>query len=177
MSIIKQPANALNASGAKDIPVQSEGFVYNHTMLRIKDPVKSLEFYTGVLGMTLLRHSQFPDAKFDLYFLAKLTEEERNNLSNVDNLTAYVSRQRSILELTHNYGTENDAEFSYHDGNSDPRGFGHICFSVPNLADAVKWFDENNVVFQKRPEDGSMKDIAFIKDPDGYWIEIIELKY
>lgn len=177
MSIIKQPANALNANGVKDIPVQSEGFVYNHTMLRIKDPVKSLEFYTGVLGMTLLRHSQFPDAKFDLYFLAKLTEEERNNLSNIDNLTAYVSRQRSILELTHNYGTENDAEFSYHNGNSDPRGFGHICFSVPNLADAVKWFDENNVVFQKRPEDGSMKDIAFIKDPDGYWIEIIELKY
>ena len=88
-----------------------------------------------------------------------------------------MSRQRSILELTHNYGTENDAEFSYHNGNSDPRGFGHICFSVPNLADAVKWFDENNVVFQKRPEDGSMKDIAFIKDPDGYWIEIIELKY
>lgn len=127
--------------------------------------------------MTLLRHSQFPDAKFDLYFLAKLTKEERSNLSNIDNLTAYVSRQRSILELTHNYGTENDAEFSYHNGNSDPRGFGHICFSVPNLADAVKWFDENNVVFQKRPEDGSMKDIAFIKDPDGYWIEIIELKY
>ena len=177
MSIIKQPANSLNANGVKDNPVQSEGFVYNHTMLRIKDPVKSLEFYTGVLGMTLLRHSQFPDAKFDLYFLAKLTEEERNNLSNIDNLTAYVSRQRSILELTHNYGTENDAEFSYHNGNSDPRGFGHICFSVPNLADAVKWFDENNVVFQKRPEDGSMKDIAFIKDPDGYWIEIIELKY
>ena len=73
MSIIKQPANSLNANGVKDNPVQSEGFVYNHTMLRIKDPVKSLEFYTGVLGMTLLRHSQFPDAKFDLYFLAKLT--------------------------------------------------------------------------------------------------------
>lgn len=176
-NIIPQPAQSLSAAGVKDIPVQSEGFVYNHTMLRIKDPVKSLEFYTGVLGMTLLRHSQFPDAKFDLYFLAKLTEEERNNLPNTENLTAYVSRQRSILELTHNYGTEDDAEFSYHNGNSDPRGFGHICFSVPNLADAVKWFDENDVVFQKRPEDGSMKDIAFIKDPDGYWIEIIELKY
>jgi lactoylglutathione lyase len=177
MMSIKQPKNALTAAGVTDIPTQSEGFVYNHTMLRVKDPVKSLAFYTGVLGMTLLRHSKFPDAKFDLYFLAKLSEEERKNLPQTADLTAYVSRQRGILELTHNYGTENDADFSYHDGNSDPRGFGHICFSVPNLADAVAWFDENDVVFQKRPEDGSMKDIAFIKDPDGYWVEIIELKF
>ncbi len=174
---IKQPKNALTAAGVTDIPTQSEGFVYNHTMLRVKDPVKSLAFYTGVLGMTLLRHSKFPDAKFDLYFLAKLSEEERKNLPQTADLTAYVSRQRGILELTHNYGTENDADFSYHDGNSDPRGFGHICISVPNLADAVAWFDENDVGFQKRPEDGSMKDIAFIKDPDGYWVEIIELKF
>lgn len=173
---IKQPANALSANGVKDIPSASEGFTFNHTMLRIKDPVKSLEFYTGVLGMTLLRHSQFPDAKFDLYFLAKLTADERESLPETADLTAYVSRQRGILELTHNYGTENDAEFSYHNGNGEPRGFGHICFAVPNLADAVKWFDENGVVFQKRPENGTMKDIAFIKDPDGYWVEIIELK-
>lgn len=176
MTTITQPAQALTANGVKDIPTASEGFTFNHTMLRIKNPVKSLEFYIGVLGMTLLRHSQFPDAKFDLYFLAKLTADERDNLPATENLTAYVSRQRGILELTHNYGTENDADFSYHDGNSDPRGFGHICFAVPDLAKAVAWFDQNNVVFQKRPEDGSMKDIAFIKDPDGYWVEIIELK-
>ncbi len=174
---IKQPKVALSAEGVSDIPVQSEGFVYNHTMLRVKDPVKSLAFYTGVMGMTLLRHSQYPDAKFDLYFLAKLTKEERENLPDREDLVAYVSRQRGILELTHNYGTEQDPEFAYHNGNSEPRGFGHICFSVPNLADAVAWFDQNGVVFQKRPEDGSMKDIAFIKDPDGYWVEIIELKF
>lgn len=174
---IKQPKVALSAAGVSDIPVQSEGFVYNHTMLRVKDPVKSLAFYTGVMGMTLLRHSRYPDAKFDLYFLAKLTKEERENLPNREDLVAYVSRQRGILELTHNYGTEQDPEFAYHNGNSEPRGFGHICFSVPNLADAVAWFDQNGVVFQKRPEDGSMKDIAFIKDPDGYWVEIIELKF
>lgn len=176
MTTITQPAQALTTNGVKDIPTASKGFTFNHTMLRIKDPIKSLEFYTGVLGMTLLRHSQFPDAKFDLYFLAKLTADERDNLPATENLTAYVSRQRGILELTHNYGTENDADFGYHDGNSNPRGFGHICFAVPDLAEAVAWFDENNVVFQKRPEDGSMKDIAFIKDPDGYWVEIIELK-
>ena len=173
---IAQPASALHATGVQAIPAQSEGFIFNHTMLRIKDPVASLAFYTGVLGMTLLRHSQFPDAKFDLYFLAKLTADERDNLPATADLTAYVSRQRGILELTHNYGTENDADFHYHNGNGEPRGFGHICFSVPNLAEAVAWFDKNNVVFQKRPEDGSMKDIAFIKDPDGYWVEIIEIK-
>lgn len=172
---IKQPANAITAAGVQDIPVQSEGFIYNHTMLRVKDPVKSLAFYTGVLGMTLLKHRVFAEAKFDLYFLAKLTEEERNNLPAGDELKDFVSRQRSILELTHNYGTENDADFAYHDGNSEPRGFGHICFSVPDLAAAVAWFDENGVEFKKRPEDGSMKDIAFIKDPDGYWVEIIEI--
>lgn len=176
MTFIPQPDQALTADGVKDIPTASENFTFNHTMLRIKDPAKSLEFYTGVLGMTLLRHSQFPDAEFDLYFLAKLTADERDNLPAAADLTAYVSRQRGILELTHNYGTENDANFSYHDSNSDPKGFGHICFAVPNLAEAVAWFDKKNVVFQKRPEDGNMKDIAFIKDPDGYWIEIIELK-
>lgn len=174
---IAQPTNAPKADGVQPIPTQTTGFVYNHTMLRIKDPVKSLAFYTGVLGMTLLRHSQYPDAKFDLYFLAKLTEEELAQVADETDLHAFVSRQRSILELTHNYGTEQDADFSYHDGNSDPRGFGHICFSVPSLSDAVAWFDQNQVEFKKRPEDGSMKDIAFIKDPDGYWVEIIELKY
>lgn len=174
---ISQPKSAKTAIGVQDIPAVTEGFTYNHTMLRIKDPVKSLEFYTGVLGMTLLRHSQYPDAKFDLYFLAKLTADERENLPQTDDLTAYVSRQRGILELTHNYGSENDDGFSYHNGNSEPRGFGHICFSVPDLKEAVAWFDKKNVPFQKRPEEGSMRDIAFIKDPDGYWVEVIELKY
>lgn len=172
---ISQPKSSVIVAGVKDIPDQSEGYIFNHTMLRIKDPIKSLEFYTGVLGMTLVKHRQFPDAKFDLYFLAQLNQEERATLPAGDALKDFVSYQRGILELTHNYGTENDDNFAYHNGNSEPRGFGHICFSVPNLAQAVAWFDQNGVAFAKRPEDGSMKDIAFIKDPDGYWIEIIEI--
>lgn len=172
---IQQPQNALTAKGVKDIPTEADGFIFNHTMLRIKDPVKSLEFYTGVLGMTLVKHRTFPDAKFDLYFLAQLTEDERKHLPSGDELKDYVSYQRGILELTHNYGTEEQADFAYHNGNSEPRGFGHICFSVPSLERAVAWFDKNNVEFQKRPEEGTMKDIAFIKDPDGYWVEIIEI--
>lgn len=175
--MIPQPKSALSSAGVKDIPEASEGFVFNHTMLRVKDPVKSLAFYTGVLGMTLLKHRSFPEAQFDLYFLARLTKEERDNLPEGDALKDFVSRQRGILELTHNYGTEADDDFSYHDGNDEPRGFGHVCFSVPSLSEAVAWFDQNGVVFKKRPEDGKMKDIAFIKDPDGYWVEIIEIKW
>jgi lactoylglutathione lyase len=52
--------------------------------------------------------------------------------------TAWTFAQRGILELTHNWGTESDADFKYHDGNAQPQGFGHICFSVPDLDAAVK---------------------------------------
>ncbi|ERL55296.1 lactoylglutathione lyase [Psychrobacter aquaticus] len=173
-SLINQPASSISNEGVQPISVQTTGFTFNHTMLRVKDPVKSLAFYTGVLGMTLLAVKKFPNMGFDLYFLAKLTESERENLPAGDDLEIFAFRQRGILELTHNYGTETKADFSYHDGNQDPQGFGHICFSVPNLDEAVAWFDKNDVEFKKRPEDGSMKNIAFIKDVDGYWIEIVQ---
>lgn len=79
-----------------------------------------------------------------------------------------------VLELTYNYGTEKDPEFSYHSGNSDPRGFGHLCVSVPDIKAACQRFEDLGVPFQKRLTDGRMRDIAFIKDPDGYWVEIIQ---
>ncbi len=153
----------------------TQGYTFNHTMLRVKDPKVSLDFYQNVLGMTLLHTKKYPDAKFDLYFLAKLRDEELANLPKSDSEKAvFTFRQRGILELTHNYGTENQTDFAYHDGNTEPQGFGHICFSVPSLEQAVAWFDQNNVTFKKRPEEGRMNNIAFIKDPDGYWIEIVQ---
>lgn len=155
--------------------VNTQNFTFNHTMLRVKDPAISLKFYQDILGMTLLHKKSYPDAQFDLYFLAKLTDEELKNLPTDETAKAeFTFRQRGILELTHNYGTENQPDFHYHDGNAEPQGFGHICFSVPNLQEAVAWFDKNNVTFKKRPEDGRMKNVAFIKDPDGYWIEIVQ---
>ena len=172
--VIDQPESSVITTGVQPISAQTTGFTFNHTMLRVKDPAKSLAFYTGVIGMTLLAVKKFPDMGFDLYFLAKLTESERENLPAGDDLEIFAFRQRGILELTHNYGTETQADFSYHDGNQEPQGFGHICFSVPNLEEAVAWFDKNNVEYKKRPEDGSMKNIAFIKDVDGYWIEIVQ---
>ena len=77
------------------------------------------------------------------------------------------------MELTHNYGTEDDENFSYHDGNKEPRGFGHIAFRVPDVLKACDRFEKLGVIFQKKPSEGRMSHIAFIKDPDGYWIEIV----
>ena len=128
-----------------------------HTMLRVGDLDKSLAFYTEVLGMRLLRRNDYPEGKFTLAFVG--FQDERDG---------------AVIELTHNWGTESDPDFKYHDGNAQPQGFGHICFSVPDLDAATAWFDQNQVTFVKRPDQGKMKDVAFIKDPDGYWIEIVE---
>ena len=150
-------------------------FLFNQTMLRIKDPAVSLDFYTRVLGMRLVRKLDFPAMKFSLYFLAYLGEEEARQVPEDDaKRLTYTFGREAMLELTHNWGSEEDPELSYHDGNAEPQGFGHICFSVPELDAAIAWFDANDVKYVKRPEQGKMKDVAFIKDPDGYWIEIVE---
>ena len=154
-------------------PDQTNGFVFNHSMLRIKDPELSLDFYTRIMGMVVLRRLDFPEMKFSLYFLA--VNDKKNPVpADKSDRTEWTFSQKSILELTHNWGTEAQDDFKYHDGNAQPQGFGHICFSVPDLDTAVSWFDQINVTFVKRPDQGKMKDVAFIKDPDGYWIEIVE---
>ncbi|WP_018233170.1 lactoylglutathione lyase [Thioalkalivibrio thiocyanodenitrificans] len=152
---------------------ETRGFRLNHSMLRVKDPERSLEFYSRVFGMRLLRKLNFPELNFSLYFLAALDEGEAVP-EDEDERTCWTFSQRGILELTHNRGTERDPDFRYHDGNSEPQGFGHICFAVPDLDAAVRWLDANEVPFVKRPEDGALKDVAFVTDPDGYWIEILE---
>ncbi len=151
----------------------THGFVFNHSMLRVKDPLVALDFYTRVMGMRVLRKLDFPEMKFSLYFLHRSAEGD-NVPEDAGERTAWTFSQCGVLELTHNWGTEDQPDFKYHDGNAQPQGFGHICFSVPNLDVAIAWFDENKVAFVKRPDQGKMKDVAFIKDPDGYWIEIVE---
>lgn len=151
----------------------SQGFTLNHSMLRVKDPAVALDFYTRIFGMRVLRKLDFPEMKFSLYFLHRAQAGE-SVPEDIGDRTAWTFAQRGILELTHNWGTESDPAFKYHDGNAQPQGFGHICFSVPDLDAAIRWFDDNGVVYVKRPEQGKMRDVAFIKDPDGYWIEIVE---
>lgn len=156
-------------------PPETEGFVFNHVMLRVKDITKSLDFYTRVLGFRLVDHRDHPDDRFSLSFLAMLPadcifpDEPRQRRDWLANLAG-------VLELTHNYGTETVDGPVYHNGNSDPRGFGHLCIAVPDIQAACARFEQLGVPFQKRLADGRMKTIAFLCDPDGYWVEIISRK-
>ena len=124
--------------------------------------------YMGVINIT---PNSFSDAnkKNQINDLVKFLENNHDRF-------AYTLSQQAVLELTHNWGTENDEDFSHHDGNSDPRGFGHIGITVPDVYEACERFESLGVEFQKKPDDGNMKGLAFIKDPDGYWIEILSAK-
>ncbi|CAE6434679.1 unnamed protein product [Rhizoctonia solani] len=149
---------------------ETASFKFNHTMIRVKDPQVSLKFYEDVLGMELISKSEFSD--FTLYFLGydhsdgKATAEEK--------ASGRFARE-GVLELTHNHGTESDDNFQgYASGNTDPgKGFGHIAVAVDDVEKACERFENLGVNFKKRPSDGKMRHIAFILDPDGYWIEIV----
>jgi lactoylglutathione lyase len=139
-------------------------------MIRIKDQKASLDFYQNVMGMQLKRTSENKDNGFNLYFLGYGTPATEKTANGV-NPTAH---DEGLLELTWNYGTENDANFKYHNGNDEPQGFGHICISVDDLDAACARFEEKKVNWKKRLTDGRMKNIAFVLDPDGYWIEVVQ---
>ncbi|TMS35378.1 hypothetical protein L596_002793 [Steinernema carpocapsae] len=151
-------------------PEATKDFYFQQTMLRIKDPRKTLPFYTNVLGMRLLKQMDFPAAKFSLFFMGYKPGSEIP--ADEEKRREYALSTHSTIELTHNWGTENDMTFSYHNGNSDPRGFGHIGIAVPDVYAACERFEKLGVRFIKKPDDGRMKGLGFIQDPDGYWIEI-----
>ncbi|KAF7773565.1 hypothetical protein Agabi119p4_5732 [Agaricus bisporus var. burnettii] len=129
---------------------ETASYRFNHTTLRIKDPKVSLQFYQEILGMELQDNT-------------------------INSLISYAFAREGILELTHNHGTESDANFQgYASGNTDPgRGFGHIAITVDDVEKACERFEKLNVPFKKRLTDGKMKNIAFILDPDGYWVEVV----
>ena len=121
-----------------------------HTMIRVGDLDKSIGFYTGVLGMKLLRRKDYPDGRFTLAFVGYGDESDT-----------------AVIELTHNWDMK-----SYEIGN----GFGHLAVSV---ADAYKACEAVKAQGGKvTREAGPMKFgggvIAFVEDPDGYKIEFIE---
>jgi lactoylglutathione lyase len=138
----------------------------NHTMLRVKDPQRSIDFYK-FLGLTQINKIAQPEAKFDLYFLAF------DGPSSCSPQHHWTDRE-GVLELTHNYGTENDPDFKVANGNEEPgKGFGHIAISVDNIQAACQRLEDAGYPFQKKLADGKMHNIAFVKDPDSYWVEII----
>ncbi|EDF7620087.1 lactoylglutathione lyase [Salmonella enterica] len=123
-----------------------------HTMLRVGDLQRSIAFYTNVLGMKLLRISENPEYKYSLAFVGYGPETEE-----------------AVIELTYNWGVE-----SYDMGNA----YGHIALSVDNAAEACERIRQNggNVTREAGPVKGGSTIIAFVEDPDGYKIELIEAK-
>ena len=121
-----------------------------HTMLRVGDMRRSVDFYTKVLGMKLLRTTDRPEQKYSLAFVG-YDDEERS----------------AVLELTYNYGVER-----YELGTA----FGHIAIGVPNVAAACERVRASGgkVAREAGPVKGGTSVIAFVEDPDGYKIEFIE---
>lgn len=120
--------------------------------------------------MELYDKAEFSD--FTLYFLA-YNHEEKELTDDLKKDARF--RREGILELTHNHGTESDPDFKgYASGNAEPgRGFGHIAITVDDVDKACTRFEQLGVPFQKKLTDGKMKHVAFILDPDGYWVEVI----
>ncbi|KAI0058125.1 glyoxalase I [Artomyces pyxidatus] len=129
----------------------------------------SLQFYTEIIGMDLIEEQNHGD--YTLYFLT--FDRSDGKLSPAERKAERLNRE-GILELTHNHGTESLESTPYHSGNSEPRGFGHIAITVADVEAACARFEKLGVSFKKRLTDGKMKDIAFILDPDGYWIEVLQ---
>lgn len=123
-----------------------------HTMIRVKDLDKSLDFYLRLLGMKLLKKMDFPDGKFSLAFVGYGPEESH-----------------AVIELTHNW----DQDVPYDLGN----GYGHVALGVRNIDDVCAELAANGAHIP-RPA-GPMKHgttvLAFVEDPDGYKIELIDL--
>ncbi|GJJ06701.1 hypothetical protein Clacol_000896 [Clathrus columnatus] len=125
------------------------------------DPEISVEFYTKVLGMELISAYDHSNGNDSLE-----TKQERK------------LKREGVLELSHYHGTESDPDFTgYANGNTDPRGFGHIAISVDNVEETCERFEKLAVTFEKRASEGDIKGIAFICDPDGYWIEIVPKEF
>mmetsp|Transcript_21370 Transcript_21370/g.24291 ORF Transcript_21370/g.24291 Transcript_21370/m.24291 type:complete len:489 (-) Transcript_21370:82-1548(-) len=174
-------ATARTSTSPKNTKEFQNTFTFSQTMLRIKDPKKSISFYES-LGMKVLLSRHFDD--FSLYFLASSTtltthddstKDDGDDGDDGDDISNLGSRFGPILELTHNHGTENDTEFKHYNGNEEGRqGFGHVGFLVDDVYEACDAIRSMGYGFKKEPDGGSMKGLAFAYDPDGYAVEIIK---
>jgi lactoylglutathione lyase len=120
-----------------------------HTMLRVGNLERSIEFYTNVLGMQLLRQQDYPDGKFTLAFVGFGDESDN-----------------TVIELTHNWDTDH-----YDLG----EGYGHIAIEVDDVYQAVVELKSRGgkVIRDAGPMNAGTTIIAFIEDPDGYQVELI----
>ena len=123
-----------------------------HTMIRVGNLEKSINFYTEVLGMKLLRQKDYPDGRFTLAFVGY--GDEQGN---------------SVIELTHNWDTD-----KYDLGS----GFGHLAIEVDDVYAAAEKIraQGGNIIRQPGPMNAGTTIIAFVEDPDGYQIELLAPK-
>ncbi len=123
-----------------------------HTMLRVGDLQRSIDFYTQVLGMKLLRQKDYPDGKFTLAFVGYGPESEQ-----------------AVIELTYNWGVDH-----YELGT----GFGHIAIEVDDVYQATEAIRQRGgrILREAGPMNAGTTIIAFVEDPDGYPIELIGKK-
>ena len=151
------------------------GATLQQAMLRVADPALSLPFYKEAFGVVPVAAIHF--SSFSLYFLGP-DLSDRVSMPDPTSPEAFElvnAWPRTLVELTHNHGTEGKPS-EYVSGNAEPyRGFGHLGWNHKSMADAVARMDTSmtGVQWQKRPEQGTMRSIAFVKDPDGYWQELI----
>lgn len=147
-------------------------FSLQQTMLRINDPDATLSFYTKNFGFRLLHKYTFPQYGFDLLFLAippADDQEEWPEPGTKESEAKLWTLGYSTLEFTYNYASE-----ELNNGNVEPhRGFGHIAVMTPDVYSACADLEAAGCRFQKKPDEGRMKGIAFVLDPQGYWIEVI----
>ncbi len=124
-----------------------------HTMIRVIDLEKSIQFYTTVLGMKLLRQKEYPEGKFTLAFVGYGQESDQ-----------------AVIELTHNWETK-----SYSLGDA----FGHIAIEVDDVYKACEAMKKSGgkIIRDAGPMNAGTTIIAFIEDPDGYQIELIGKKF
>ena len=131
----------------------TENYRLLHTMIRVRDLERSIDFYTRLLGMKLLRRKDYPSGEFTLAFVGYGDEESS-----------------TVVELTHNWGQAEPYDLG--------TGFGHLAIGMPDIYGACDRLGAEGVAIPRPP--GPMKHggsvIAFIDDPDGYKIELIERK-
>lgn len=110
-----------NVDETKDVKTtDTQSYRMNHSMIRVKDPEKSLQFYQDICGMKLLRTSEQKEAEFTLYFLGYPGNYDINK--DTPNGVNPLAGKEGILELTWNYGTEKESGQVYHNGNDKPQG-------------------------------------------------------
>lgn len=165
------------AEQATRSPNPNNGFFFNNAALRVKDPKASIEFYEKHFGMQLMMQVEKPGSPINVYTLATNPEGYKLPYDDPAHFESaakhHCQMTSSVLRLTDFHADPKDADFKYHNGNSDPRGFGHIGFIVDDVDAFCDVLIAEGVRFQKKPTEGRMRDIAFCLDPDGYWIEIL----